>query len=334
MVNYNELTKKLESIQEDSLSISFDEMEAIIGGEIPQVYISKRTFKHSSSRFQMYANNAGFILNDVDYDNHVISFKRDSQKNIKQSGIKTSVAKHRNEKISPKATDPNDIGKDLDTAVDYFRNNWRTTGNNPVYVSFGDKYDDLQKLYFNAGNEAYRASTKNYRRLQPDCLTASQWRELRNSSLKYLAEEFDKLFQKQSIEYSDFCSWEKEVATNIRKMYHQKGVELYTYGNAQKLINVAIKFILSSTLIDYHHDVFKNGFLPIDRTIQKILRNHLAVDYLHVCGRSTRIIPPWSRCDNWDDIVDYQNRAREAILKYGYYSPIIWESTHWERANM
>lgn len=326
MANYDELTRYLKSRSEDDFFLSYSDIEKIIGDKIPNVYIKKRTFTHSNSRFQMYAQKAGFVLTDVDYDKQLLRFER-----------KAAPQKHVSKRISDvssRAKDPNDIGKDLEKAVEYFKQNWRTISDNPQYVSFGDKYNSLRDVYYNAGNEAHRASTNNHQTLYPADMKKNRRRdELRKQSVEYLAKEFESIFA-QRVDYNRFCDWEYEVATHIRKIYRDNGVVLYTYGNAQKIINVGIKYILSSNLVDYHHELFKNCFLPIDRQIQIILKKELSVDYLHVDGIKQRQPPAWSRCDNWGDILDYQNRAREAILKYGYYSPIIWEATHWEKDNI
>ena len=325
MANYDELTRYLKSRSEDDFFLSYSDIEKIIGDKIPNVYIKKRTFTHSNSRFQMYAQKAGFVLTDVDYDKQLLRFER-----------KAAPQKHVSKRISDvssRAKDPNDIGKDLEKAVEYFKQNWRTTGKDPQYLSFMDKYNSLHDVYLNAGKEAYRASTRIRQELFPADMTNSKRQELKKQSIEYLAKEFESILC-QRVDYNGFCDWEHKVATNIRNMYRNNGVVLYTYGTAQKLINVAIKYVLSSNLIDYHHEFFKNCFLPIDGIIQRVLKTHLSVDYLHENGINVGHQPSWSRCDNWDDILDYQNRAREAILRNGYYSPIIWEATHWEIENI
>lgn len=336
--NYVKLIKFLEK-GGDIQMYSFSQIETIIGERISPVYLNKKTFKWSSSRFQKSAMLAGFVIEDVDYENKTIKFVKNgvhANNNSNNNTTKNSVRSNRPRRtyrnvesnVSSQSLDPNDIGKDLIESVNYLKNQWRTTGDNPQYVAFRDKYNDIAKVYYNAGDEAYRASVRNRIPLFEGMPTKERL-VLRRASITYLAEQFRTLFSMEEMNFEIFSNWEYEVATKIRQIYHDGGVRLYTYGNAQKLINVALKFVLSSDIVDYNNSVFKYCFFPIDGIIQKKLKSNLAVDYLHLNGENVYYQPSWARCDNWADILDYQTRVREAVLRYGYYSPIIWEATHW-----
>ena len=97
-----------------------------------------------------------------------------------------------------------------------------------------------------------------------------------------------------------------------------------SYGNAQKWINLSIKYVLFYEGTDYHHEVFKNGYFPIDSIIQK-----------RICSESRYSNTPiesigsWGNCDDWNSIKRFQEDSRRYLEAQGWYSPIIWEATIW-----
>ena len=215
-----------------------------------------------------------------------------------------------------KLTQVDDLGKDLDNSITTFKERWGSIGGQ--YVPFLDKYDSLDDVYYHAGMEAYRAAMK--RAIKFNGLHQRVRTNLREQSCSYLAERLRVLFALEELDFDKFTEWAEETATNIRAIYRNAGVNDYTYGNAQKLINVAIKFVMSSNLVDYHHQVFKYCHFPVDGIIQQIIRKAFGIRPLKTC---------WSKNDNWDDFVDYQRKVRKAVLANGYYSPMVWEATHW-----
>ena len=306
--NYDNLTTVLEE-GHDIQIYSYAIIENIIGAPIPPVYKNRKTFKHSNSSFQKAARKAGFELTHVDYEVGMLTFmKKDEQFVLPQA--------HRHARVCDEALDPNDLGKDLDTAIKAFKNGWDSTGGQ--YVPLLNKYNIIDEVYYRSGMEAYRAAMK--RAIKFDGLRNSVRTRLREQSCSYLAERFKVLFDLQDLDFDKFTEWAKETATHIRSIYRNAGVNDYTYGNAQKLINVALKFVLSSNIVDYHHDVFKYCHFPVDGIIQNIIRKFFGIRPLTTC---------WSKNDNWDDFVRYQREVREAVLAQGYYSPMIWEATHW-----
>lgn len=104
------------------------------------------------------------------------------------------------------------------------------------------------------------------------------------------------------------------------KEFLENGVEEYTMGNTQKLINVVLKFVMSSNIVDYRHDVFKYCHFPVDDIIQGVIKRKFRINPLRTC---------WSKNDSWEELLNYQTRVREAVLANGYYSQIVWEATRW-----
>lgn len=332
-VNYRALEEKLLEAGEETQFYSFEEIEEIIDGSIPNDYINRRTFKRKScSRFQQHAINAGYLIIDVDYENRRITFSKIGEA-IEEPTQRREENHQRHEYhvvrlgISAATLDPNDVGKEIESAIASFKTNWRSTGGRSLYVAFLDKYGTLEEVYYHAGDEAYRASVNNRWKLFD--IPQRRINELREQSIRYLAAQFAVLFQMKEMSIQIFNEWAFKTATRIRQIYRNGGVNHYNYGHAQKLINVAMKFVLSSNLVDYHNEIFKVCQFPVDGRIQNTIKSDLGVHLLKQNGVQMYASSSWSKNDHWKDFLDYQARVREATDRYGYYSPLIWEATHW-----
>lgn len=329
-LDYDALRAKLLEDGRDQQNYTFAEIEHTIGGSIPNDYINRKTFKQKSvSRFQKHAMEAGFEITEVDYDGRTLTFQKSST--IPQAAPRVARRRHHAVQLAVSANtlDPNDIGKDLDTAIAYFKRNWTSTGPSQQWVPFCNRYRTLNEVYYHAGDEAYRASVKNRWSLFGDRIGQRERDNLREASVRYLAQRFEVLFRLEEMNFDIFSNWEYETATHIRQIYRDGGVDLYNYGHAQKIINVALKFVLSSDLVDYHNEVFRFCHFPVDGRIQIIIKSELGVHLLKQNGVQRYADSSWSKNDNWSDFMDYQVRVREAVLRYGYYSPMVWEATHW-----
>lgn len=116
-------------------------------------------------------------------------------------------------------------------------------------------------------------------------------------------------------------------------MYQAKGIDGnsgYTYGNGQKLVNMAIKYVLSSDIIQYDHPVFKYCHIPVDGIIQAVAKKKLNVGFLHQDGKEPKEYSSWSKNNSRNDFLDYQERMRKAVQEKNYYSPLIWEIQNWK----
>ena len=306
-VNYEKLKEFLEN-GAGYLPLSFKQVEMIIGEEIPSVYINKKSINWRSSRIRMAAEKAGFYLQEVDYDNRWILFAQ--PESIIVNGEEKTT------RVNSDGVWEYDLGRDLDESIASFKSNWSSIGGE--YVPFCDKYNNLDDVYFNAGMEAYRAAMK--RAIKFNGLPQRIRNNLRLESCRYLADRFRVLFSTENLDFNSYNVWAEETTKHIRSIYRSNGVEDYTIGNAQKIINVALKFVMSSNIVDYRNDVFKYCHFPVDGIIQGVIKRAFRINPLRIC---------WSKNDNWEDFLDYQTRVREEVLREGYYSPIVWEATHW-----
>ncbi len=312
--NYSNLKFFLEN-GADIQPYSFKQIEFIIGVKLPETCKIKKAIESDDFEIRKTAEEAGFYIEKIDYDHSWIIFSRLISVII--DGVERKMRKtETNELNKPKTISSDDIGKDLDKAIGYFKESWSSVGGE--YVPFCDKYDNLGDVYFNAGMEAYRAAMK--RAIKFHGLNQRTRNQLRIESCEYLANRFTMLFGQTNLDFASFSDWAKETTKHIRGIYRDAGVNDYTIGNAQKIVNVAIKFVMSSNIVDYKSDVFKYCHLPVDSRIQEIIKKTFRIKPLRTC---------WSKNDNWRDFVDYQIRVRNAVLEKGYYSPMVWEATHW-----
>lgn len=134
-------------------------------------------------------------------------------------------------------------------------------------------------------------------------------------------EYFVKIVNNKELDEQIFEKWEKNLADKIRSIYLENEIALYTYGNAQKWINMAIKYMFSSDKTNPNDMLYQVCYLPIDRIIQDKAYKELGVKKLPVA---------WSKCDDWNEIQSYQKRIKKAIIeKTNYDSRLWWECNAW-----
>lgn len=218
--------------------------------------------------------------------------------------------------------------KSLKEIIEEFRQTWRSQKKKDI-LSLGNKFSDEKDIYREACKKAYSPSV--LRALKFKDASIADREKLKENSLNYLADRLNVLFNHTpNLNFQIFETWEQETINYIVKIYKDVGVTDYKYGNGQKLVNMAIKYVLSSNFVDYNHPVFKYCHIPIDGIIQKIAKKKLKIDFLDQDREPKKSYSPWSKNNNRAHFLDYQYRLRKAVLKEGYYSPLIWEIKNWE----
>ncbi len=134
-----------------------------------------------------------------------------------------------------------------------------------------------------------------------------------NSFLKTKIESLNPKFQ------GEFETWHYEVCDLIIKKYkkHKKhGIKL-TYGQAQKWVNMTIKYLY--LFGGYTFDsVFEDLHIPIDNYVFDAAKNELGIK---------RPADAWSKLDK-KEYLKYQEDIREELRKKNS-SPLIWEFENW-----
>lgn len=112
----------------------------------------------------------------------------------------------------------------------------------------------------------------------------------------------------------NFEIWHKEACGLIIEKYEKHRIEL-TYGQAQKWVNMTIKYLY---MLNEHtfDNIFEFLHIPIDNYIFKAVKEKLGID---------APTNAWSRWDNYDEYLKYQNDIREKICT----APLRWEFENW-----
>ena len=213
------------------------------------------------------------------------------------------------------------MGKDLESSVKLIRSDQWKTSSGKRSLSYSQKdFKTEEEVFANIGLSAYFASVNRAINFKKDSITPDKRNELKHDNADYLNERIRKIYLKNISDFKTFDDWMKESIEHIVNAYQKEGVSDYTIGNAQKLINMSIKYLLSSPLIDEHNGLFKYCHTPIDGIIQKKL-HHLGINPLNC---------PWSKLNSYEEYMRYQNDVRAKIEALGYYSPLICEIDIWQ----
>lgn len=176
-------------------------------------------------------------------------------------------------------------------------------------IYFGDLTDPLKA----ANSSAYRDMNRTIRfNGLPDATRLA----LREKVNAVFDTELTKLKSDSITSQDEFDAWHHSVSDKIKKLYLDEGVKL-TYGQAQKWINMTIKYLymLEANSFD---GVFEFLHIPLDNYVFDIARDLLGIARPKVA---------WSSWDNYDEqYLCYQNLIREKITTG---TPLRWEFRYW-----
>lgn len=201
------------------------------------------------------------------------------------------------------------------TEIENWRQNWKTKKRLLSITKINNIDDIIQESV----KRSYAPSVQN------TCLKQGKYgseklKVPRQECEPILSAALSYIYDKKNITEKQFINWETNLAQEIRAIYHRNGIDLYTYGNSQKWINMAIKYLYSSENIDHTHKLFEVCYLPIDRIVQDQAYKELGIKRLPVA---------WSKCDNWQDILDYEENIKNAIKEKTNNSRLWWECKAW-----
>lgn len=162
-----------------------------------------------------------------------------------------------------------------------------------------------------ASNRAYRdmCRTMKFNKLKD----ITDRRKLRDKVNIMFETEIKKLTSGSKKNSDDFNNWHGEVCENMKNLYEEKGIKL-TYGQAQKWINMTIKYLY--LFGGYTFDsVFEELHIPVDNYILDIANKKLGID---------KPKTPWSKW-NEEQYCNYQNEIKSKIK----IAPLLWEFEKW-----
>ncbi len=201
--------------------------------------------------------------------------------------------------------------------IQTWRNNWKTKKERSLSIN---DFDNIDKIIQEAIKRSYAPSVQNTA-LKNEKYGSEKLKKPRQECEPILLNALIKVYSNITITEQQFIDWEKNLADELKKTYYKNDITKYTYGNAQKWINMSIKYLFSSDHIDHSHKLFEICFLPIDRIVQDKAYKELGVKKLPVA---------WSRCDTWQNILDYEKNIKNAIKeKTDFNTRLWWECNAW-----
>lgn len=175
-------------------------------------------------------------------------------------------------------------------------------------------FGDFSDCYKAACNRAYRDMNRTIRFGE---LSSNDREDLKKEVKEKLKDEIKDNLNKISSQ-EEFDDWHEKVCDQIKEIYKEKGITL-TYGQAQKWINMTIKYlyVLEAKTFD---GVFEYLHVPIDNYVLDIAKEELGVE---------RIKEAWSKLDVYEEYLKYQENIKEKI---GEIAPLRWEFRNWLKA--
>ena len=187
------------------------------------------------------------------------------------------------------------MGKSIKTLVDEFL----------LASLFGSDYKKTDKKKL-AIDRAYRDFCRTIRK-DEGCINAGMdIEESRNNATEIITAAL-------SLDMSDYDTWHKTLCNDIK----ESG---YTYGQAQKWVNMTMKYLL---VLDYGIDntIIEQLHIPIDSIIiEKSLKKDL------IDKETIGMNFSWSKISNYADYKKIQEKLR---TKLGNQTPIKWEFQAW-----
>lgn len=142
--------------------------------------------------------------------------------------------------------------------------------------------------------------------------------EIKTNCEKFMREQFEYLMSiKSCMNSENFYSWHYYTTTNLKYVFNRnQAISLnikteipfcFTYGQAQKLVNMFLKYMLLVddrvlSIIDYLH-------IPIDNVMLDGIENNFPS-----LGEIVGKCRPWSRLDNYEDYKMFQEKYREVVM--------------------
>lgn len=185
-----------------------------------------------------------------------------------------------------------------------------------------DQEDFLIRLYFGKGDylemcidRAYLDFSRTLHGIKNHQGIYQSAKIVMTDSLRMLSENTSKFDSSRA-----FDEWHKNLCIALRKHYTDNGFASYHIGQAQKWVNMALKYVFTmgeKRLPGYAH-VYEFCHIPIDN----IIINNLSA-----------FNPPplscaWSRMDNYDEYMGFQDWIRK---RFKGSSPLAVEFFLWQQ---
>lgn len=202
-----------------------------------------------------------------------------------------------------------------------------------LYSYFGsEKIDNDMKM-----SCAYRAYLDLARTVKYTCATAKKDKDFErkkkdkiNEINKYIVDEIEKYSCKNV--FNDWHCEQCKKIIDLMKKSQPKIVEDFTYGQAQKWLNMTLKYLwmlklLSERINEWDLHVPIDSYI-IDAITGKGKKNELYLEF-DKNKNEYELKTPWSQWTYADKYINLQNEIDKKIKKRGCKSRIEWESKAW-----
>lgn len=195
-------------------------------------------------------------------------------------------------------------------------------------ISNEELLDFLKFAYFGdlnisikvASNRAYRDMCRTLKfDVLPKDTKATIISELKEAVNVIFKEEIPIINEGNITSPEEFNLWHCKVCGIIKDLYEDYDIK-FTYGQAQKWVNMTIKYLY--ILNDHTFDnVFDFLHIPVDNYIFKAVKEKLGIN---------KPKNPWSKLDK-TEYLKYQKDIRERIEKDSNIDvpPLLWEFKNW-----
>lgn len=190
--------------------------------------------------------------------------------------------------------------------------------NNPTRQ---DQEDFLIRLYFGVKSDYLEMCIdRAYLDFNRTLHGIRNHQEIYKSAKMLLTESIRMLSKNKSDSSTAFDEWHKKLCITLCKHYADNGFVNYHIGQAQKWVNMALKYVFTmgeKRLPNYSY-VYGFCHIPIDN----IIINKLAAFH------PPRLTCAWSRIDNYDEYMAFQNWVRTC---FNGSTPLAVEFYLWQQ---
>lgn len=176
------------------------------------------------------------------------------------------------------------------------------------YVYFGNSRNPIEA----AANRAYLDMNRTLRFHQlPDLMRKT----LREQVVSLFERELVPDFLKKMTSQAAFDQWHGKICKEMKVLYAKQGIVL-TYGQAQKWLNMTIKYLYMLE-VDSFEECVSYFHIPLDSYVFQIARQQLGI---------AEPVSAWSRLDDYDAYLRYQGAIRACLPDI---APLRWEFREW-----
>jgi hypothetical protein len=173
-----------------------------------------------------------------------------------------------------------------------------------------EHFDFLIRCYFGGGTDPLRLCVHraylDLNRTLHGFAKLKRADDLRESGIQCVIGILKSLYKTKIRSQREFDNWHKTACIRLRALYHKQGFALFSIGQAQKWVNMSMKyaFTLGERRLKGFASLYRFAHIPIDNILLK------KVAALGVLGRAS-LLGPWSRLDDYATYLTYQKRFRD-----------------------